>query len=85
MELACALSKLFVIKASRIYTEHAAYCSQRSPLISPLSSLNEIFTRTPVNSLYPYMYYVLPDLAAAQDLTNLQIRESISDKKFNII
>lgn len=37
------------------------------------------------NSLYQYMFYVIPDLYVASDMINPQILEALSSQDFNSI
>ncbi len=35
------------------------------------------------SGLIPYYLYIIPDFGAANDLTNLKVREAIGDRTFN--
>lgn len=81
-ELACALTKLFELKKSRVYTQFSCVCGGTSRLV-PGSDYSQNFTGQTSNGLYQYMFYVIPDYALPADSVNQDILEALSSQDFN--
>ncbi|KAL4511931.1 hypothetical protein ABPG72_012776 [Tetrahymena utriculariae] len=80
MQITCSIQKYFTLPSQRVLSDKNTNCNQY-PNYKNFNQNNRD-VRNPINSNYPYMYYILPDYTNQQDGTNFLIKQQIISSNF---